>query len=70
MCEADIKKILVEHEYGKSPEPCKIKLIKGQKQSYGWEISLSGSDFVEIIRKVDDANELLKAKYGNGQEAV
>jgi hypothetical protein len=70
MCEADIKRLIVEHEYGKSPEPCKLKLIKGQKNSYGWEISISGQDFLSLIKQADDANELLKAKYGNGSEAV
>jgi hypothetical protein len=52
------------HQYGKAPEPAKIKLIKGQKSSYGWEISYSGSDFTEIIQKIKEADDNLKLIYG------
>jgi len=66
MCE-DIKKLMVEHVYGASETPAKIKLMKMSK-GWNWEISLSGSDFMELIHKIDDANEIMKAKYGNGSE--
>jgi len=51
------------HQYGKAPEPCKIKLIKMAK-SYGWEISMNGDDFDEILKKIVPIDEVLKAKYG------
>lgn len=68
MCE-DIKKLMVEHVYGASENPAKIKLSKMSK-GFQWEISLTGADFTEIIKRIDDANEIMKAKYGgNGSEA-
>ena len=45
--------------------PMKIKLIKGQKDSYGWEISISGESFEEILPKLNTANAMLKIEYGN-----
>ena len=59
------------HQYGKAPEPCKIKLIKMAK-SYGWEISMGGDNFDEILKKIVPIDEVMKAKYGamnGGSEA-
>jgi hypothetical protein len=52
------------HQYGKAPEPCKLKLIKMAK-SYGWEISGAGDDFEKILKQIIPIDEILKAKYGN-----
>lgn len=65
MCEA--KNILVEHVYGAQSEPYKIKLEKNTK-GYNFEISVSGIDLKDVIARIDEANEIMKAKYGN-QEA-
>jgi hypothetical protein len=64
MCEQS-KNIIVEHIYGNSVEPLKIKLVKGQKDSYGWEISSAGSDMADILMKVRAADAALKSEYGN-----
>ncbi len=62
MCEGS-KSILVEHVYGASENPCKLKLMKMSK-GWQWEITMSGEDFPTIIKKIDEANEIMKAKYG------
>ena len=54
----------VTHVYGCSPEPLKIKLAKGQKDSYGWEISVSGNNFSDMLSQIRDADQKLKAEYG------
>ena len=48
----------------RNAEPLKIKLIKGQKESYGWEISCQGSDFADILDKIYLADNVLKNRYG------
>jgi len=48
----------------RNAEPLKIKLIKGQKNSYGWEISCNGADFKDILTKIDEADAILKEHYG------
>ena len=64
MCEST-KNIVVEHLYGNSIEPIKIKLTKGQKASYGWEIACAGSDIAEILKQLRMADEMLKKEYGS-----
>lgn len=51
--------------------PAKIKLMRMSKGYWQWEIFLSGSNLEELIHAIDDANEIMKAKYGamNGSEA-
>jgi len=63
-----MEEIKFVHQYGASDLPAKIKLMRMSK-SWQWEISLSGSDFEAIIHKIDDANEIMKAKYGNNSNA-
>ena len=48
----------------KNAEPLKVKLIKCQKDSYGWEISCAGSDFNEIIEQIKTTDGLLKEYCG------
>jgi len=54
----------ITHIYGCSPEPLKVKLVKGQKDSYGWEISVSGGDFSEMLAQIRLADLRLRAEYG------
>jgi hypothetical protein len=60
----------VEHIYGASVEPIKIKLVKGQKDSYGWEISCAGSDMADILTKLRAADAALKSEWGLRDEIV
>jgi hypothetical protein len=40
-----------------------IKLIRGQRGNYGWEIKLVGDDEKEIIGKLKDVDEELNKTY-------
>lgn len=42
-----------------------IKLIKGQKDSYGWEIKAYGNDFDELMKQIENTNKALKISYGS-----
>ena len=64
-CENEVpKSFLVEHIFGAQVEPIKIKLVKGQKDSYGWEIGCAGSDMAEILKQIRAADAVLKKEYG------
>lgn len=52
----------VEHIH-RNAEPCKVKLEKNTK-GFNWELSISGPDFVSCIKTIDEANEIMKMKYG------
>ena len=54
----------IQHVYGGSPEPMKIKVEKNSK-GYNWEITISGKDLEEILPKLNTANAMLKIEYGN-----
>jgi hypothetical protein len=53
----------VEHVHHNA-ETLKIKLVKGQKDSYGWEISCAGATLPEILLQVRAADAALKAEWG------
>ena len=53
----------VEHVQAPSPEPYRVKLERGQKGGYGWEISVSGSDMDRILRTISNTNKMLIATY-------
>ncbi|GEM_PF-1100617 len=64
MCEKELPaNIVVEHIYGASVEPLKIKLEKNTK-GYNWEISCAGSDMADILCKLRAADAALKAEWG------
>lgn len=54
---------IVKHVQAPNQEPCKIKLIK-QAKGWAWEISMQGTDFNSILKKIDDCNETMKLRYG------
>jgi hypothetical protein len=61
MCEA--KKIMIEHVYGMSVEPIKVKIEKNTK-GFNWEISVSGDNLKEIMNRIREANTALALEYG------
>jgi hypothetical protein len=63
MCEAT-KNIVIEHMYGASTEPYRIKLEKNTK-GFNYEISVAGADLKEVIARLDEAQEIMHAKYGS-----
>lgn len=48
--------------------PVNIKLIRGSKNKYRWEITIRGDLVVVVKEHIDKANELMKAKYGDISE--
>ena len=46
----------------------KVKLVKGQRGGYGWEISAEGSNFDEILTEIYDVDTDLQSKYGKPSE--
>jgi hypothetical protein len=52
----------VEHIH-RNAETLKIKLVKGQKDNYGWEISCAGGELPDILMKIRAADAALKAEY-------
>jgi hypothetical protein len=53
----------VEHTH-RNAEPLKVKLVKGQRDSYGWEISCSGATLGDILSQVRAADMALRSEYG------
>ena len=58
----------VEHRHSTtpSPEPVRVKLERGQKGGYAWEISVSGPDWEHCLTKIHEANDALISKYTKG----
>ena len=42
-----------------------IKLIKGQKDSYGWEVKVYGRDMDKNLEQLNYVNDRLKEQYSN-----
>ncbi len=45
-----------------------IKLIKGQKDSYGWEIKLFGKNTNKLLEDLKQVNDKLSEQYGGGED--
>jgi hypothetical protein len=41
-----------------------IKLTKGQKDSYGWEVRVFGKDTTLLVQELKNINEMLKREFG------
>ena len=46
----------------------KIKLSRYQKGDYGWEISVSGNNMLEILTEIHDTNTELTRNYGTREQ--
>jgi hypothetical protein len=51
------------HSSGPSPEPFRIKVERGQKGGYGWEISVSGDSIGHILDLIAMADSSLRESY-------
>ena len=56
-----------ETTYHKTLDPIKVKLIKGQKDTYGFEISVQGNNRDEILAEIASINNALRASYKGGE---
>lgn len=54
---------MVEEKLSSKQDLNSIKLIRGQRGSYGYEIKLVGQDEKEILKKLKDVDDELKKTY-------
>lgn len=45
-----------------------IKLIRGQKNSYGWEIKAYGKDINKVLEQLKQVNDRLVEQYCGGDK--
>ncbi|MBA7629221.1 hypothetical protein ES703_36719 [subsurface metagenome] len=45
-------------------ERVSIKLRKGVKRKYGWEIQIKGENSKGVLQDIEDTNKQLNEKYG------
>ena len=45
-----------------------IKLIKGQKNSYGFEVKVFGKDMEKVLEQLKQVNDRLVEQYCRGEE--
>jgi hypothetical protein len=45
-----------------------IKLIRGQKNTYGFEIKVYGKDMDKVLEQLKDVNDRLVEEYCGGDE--
>jgi len=57
----------MEEVLHRTADPIKVKLIKGQKDSYGWEISVQGNSAHDITEKVNRLDLKLRSIYLKGE---
>ena len=58
--------IEIEHKQAPNPEPYRVKLERGQKGGYGWEIIVWGADPLEVLEKIRALDRQLKNEYAGG----
>ena len=50
----------IKHE---SSNPIKVEVTRGQKGSYGWTISISGTDIQDILADIKSTDAVLRADF-------
>ena len=59
---------MTEETLYRDADPIKVKLIKGQKDSYGWEVSAKGNSGPDIIKLIQNLDAELRGKYLSKEE--
>jgi hypothetical protein len=54
----------VHHVQGPNPEPYSIKVEKGQKGGYAWEIGAKGADYMLMIDQLKAIDTELRVRFG------
>jgi len=62
------EKMIIEHLYQPQERLVSIKLIKGQKDTYGWEIKAEAKTVVDALNLLKEADESLKEIYLKKEE--
>jgi hypothetical protein len=57
------EKVEHHHSSGPSPEPLRIKVERGQKGGYAFEVSLAGANEVAMIARIKEIYTKLDAEF-------
>ncbi len=52
----------------KRAEPYKVTLTRGQKETYGWEITVNATGPGEALGMLTEADTMLRQKFGGGEQ--
>lgn len=55
------------HISAQQPERLRIKVERGQRGTYAWEVSYAGEDLDEVLARVREADRRLREEYGGGE---
>jgi hypothetical protein len=58
----------IYHHYDKTPQVIKIKLERGQKGTYAWEITADGADLEDVRERIREMDEVLRIMYATPTE--
>ena len=58
------------HEWIKGEPNIKVKLERGQKGTYAWEITYEGEDRVKVINKIASCDAKLKSIFAKEETNV
>ena len=47
-----------------------VKLIKGQRDNYGWEVKVSNDDLIKAVAELKQIDKKLKEEFGNGKQEI
>ena len=53
----------VQHIYGPNPEPFSLKIERGQKGTYAWEIGIKGSNTSVMLEQIKAIDAQLKKEF-------
>jgi len=65
--EFEQKVLHLHHNFKPEPE-LSVKVTRGQKGAYGWEISYSGKNTDEVIERIKEVDEKLREFLGGEGE--
>ena len=58
----------MEETLYRDADPLKVKLSKGMKGEYGWEVSAKGNSVPDIIKLIQSLDAELRGKYLTKEE--
>lgn len=56
----------IQHVQGPNPDPYGLKVERGQKGGYAWEISMKGADILTIIDQIKCIDAELRKRFLEG----
>lgn len=50
-------------------QPISMKIERGQKGNYGWEVRIYGDNILHVVSELKDADDKLKELFAGGDNA-